>query len=142
MRSAAITAFSVTSFKTGPGDDVSLTGTVKAAGLGGDPYRDGSYAYYIGEKSSPTTPRVWARSCWPALKWRTLRTSTLARGDTVLVDAWFNSQQRARRIRPPGLLPLQMERPEQQRVLPLRPYLPQIRRADSTLYQAPTLARY
>jgi unsaturated rhamnogalacturonyl hydrolase len=26
-----------------------LSGVCKVAGLGGDPYRDGSYAYYIGE---------------------------------------------------------------------------------------------
>jgi unsaturated rhamnogalacturonyl hydrolase len=37
--------------KTGADGDVSLTDTVKAAGLGGDPYRDGTYAYYIGEKT-------------------------------------------------------------------------------------------
>ena len=36
--------------QTGPGNDVSLTDTVKAAGLGGNPYRDGTYEYYIGEK--------------------------------------------------------------------------------------------
>ena len=36
--------------QAGPGDDVSLTGTVKVGGLGGDPYRDGSYAYYLSEK--------------------------------------------------------------------------------------------
>ncbi len=29
---------------------VTLTGTVKAAGLGGTPYRSGSYEYYVGEK--------------------------------------------------------------------------------------------
>ncbi len=34
-----------------PEHDVSLTTTVKAAGLGGDPYRDGTFAYYIGEKT-------------------------------------------------------------------------------------------
>ena len=34
-----------------PEHDVSLINTVKAAGLGGDPYRDGTYAYYIGEKA-------------------------------------------------------------------------------------------
>lgn len=37
--------------KKGPGNDLSLADTVKAAGLGGDPYRDGTYAYYIGEKT-------------------------------------------------------------------------------------------
>ena len=43
--------------QTGPGDEVSLTGTVKGAGLGGDPYRDGSYAYYIGEKVVTNDPK-------------------------------------------------------------------------------------
>ena len=30
---------------------VTLTGTVKAAGLGGTPYRSGTYEYYVGEKT-------------------------------------------------------------------------------------------
>jgi unsaturated rhamnogalacturonyl hydrolase len=33
----------------GPDGAVSLTGTCRSAGLGGSPYRDGSYAYYISE---------------------------------------------------------------------------------------------
>ncbi len=34
-----------------PGDDghIDVVGTCRSAGLGGDPYRDGSYAYYVGE---------------------------------------------------------------------------------------------
>ncbi|MEW5870187.1 MAG: glycoside hydrolase family 88 protein [Chloroflexota bacterium] len=32
------------------GEQVNLTGICSVAGLGGDPYRDGSYEYYIGEK--------------------------------------------------------------------------------------------
>jgi rhamnogalacturonyl hydrolase YesR/pectin methylesterase-like acyl-CoA thioesterase len=43
--------------QTGPGDEVSLTWTVKGAGLGGDPYRDGSYAYYIGEAVGTNDPK-------------------------------------------------------------------------------------
>jgi unsaturated rhamnogalacturonyl hydrolase len=42
---------------TGPNGEVSLTGTVKSAGLGGNPYRDGSYAYYIGEKTVTNDPK-------------------------------------------------------------------------------------
>ena len=42
---------------TGPGGDVSLTGTVGAAGLGGDPYRDGTYEYYVGEKVVTNDPK-------------------------------------------------------------------------------------
>lgn len=43
--------------QTGPGGEVSLTGTVKGAGLGGHPYRDGTYAYYIGEKVVTNDPK-------------------------------------------------------------------------------------
>ncbi len=43
--------------KTGPGADVSLTDTVKSAGLSGAPYRDGTYAYYIGEKVVTNDPK-------------------------------------------------------------------------------------
>jgi pectin methylesterase-like acyl-CoA thioesterase len=43
--------------ETGPGNDVSLTGTVKVGGLGGDPYRDGSYAYYLSEKVVTNDPK-------------------------------------------------------------------------------------
>ncbi len=42
---------------TGPGGEVSLSGTVAGAGLGGHPYRDGSYAYYIGEKTDTNDPK-------------------------------------------------------------------------------------
>ena len=37
--------------QTDPHGKVSLTGTVKSAGLGGHPYRSGTYDYYIGEKA-------------------------------------------------------------------------------------------
>ncbi len=47
----------LTHFVQTQGDDVSLTGTVKASGLGGEPYRDGTYAYYIGEKVVTNDPK-------------------------------------------------------------------------------------
>ena len=40
-----------------PKADISLTTTVKAAGLGGEPYRDGTFAYYIGEKTVTNDPK-------------------------------------------------------------------------------------
>ena len=43
--------------QTGPDEEVSLTGTVKSAGLGGHPYRDGSYSYYIGERTVTNDPK-------------------------------------------------------------------------------------
>ena len=79
---------------TGPGDDVSLSGTVKASGLGGDPYRDGSYAYYIGEKVATNDPKGVGAFLLAASEMETAQNAKLGRGRTVLVDGWFNSQQR------------------------------------------------
>jgi unsaturated rhamnogalacturonyl hydrolase len=80
--------------QTGTGNDVSLTGTVKGAGLGGDPYRDGSYAYYIGEKVGTNDPKGVGALLMASTEMENSDNAKLARGDTVLLDAWFNSQKR------------------------------------------------
>jgi unsaturated rhamnogalacturonyl hydrolase len=80
--------------QTGPGDDVSLTGTVKGAGLGGDPYRDGTYAYYIGEKIITNDPKGVGAFLLASAEMDNAATAKLGRGKTVLLDAWFNSQMR------------------------------------------------
>lgn len=81
--------------ETGAGGNVSLTGTVKGAGLGGDPYRDGSYAYYVGEKVARNDPKGIGAFLLASTEMETARDAQLGRGDTVLLDAWFNSQTRA-----------------------------------------------
>src|SRR5580765_9011422 len=43
--------------KTDASGQVNLEGTVGGAGLGGNPYRDGSYQYYIGEKIVTNDPK-------------------------------------------------------------------------------------
>lgn len=43
--------------KVGADGSTELTGTVKGAGLGGDPYRDGSYEYYLSEKVIANDPK-------------------------------------------------------------------------------------
>ena len=80
--------------QTGQGDSVSLTGTVKVGGLGGDPYRDGSYAYYIGEKVVTDDPKGVGAFLLASMEMENAKSAKLGRGDTVLVDAWFNSQKR------------------------------------------------
>jgi unsaturated rhamnogalacturonyl hydrolase len=80
--------------KTGPGDDVSLTDTVKGAGLGGEPYRDGSYAYYIGEKTVTDDPKGVGAFLLASGEMENAQNAKLGRGETVLADGWFNSQQR------------------------------------------------
>jgi unsaturated rhamnogalacturonyl hydrolase len=77
------------------GDDVSLTDTVKASGLGGDPYRDGTYAYYIGEKIGTNDAKGVGAFLLASSEMETADNAKLGRGHNVLVDGWFNSQQRA-----------------------------------------------
>jgi len=79
--------------QTGPGDAVSLAGTVKAAGLGGDPYRDGSYAYYIGEKIVSNDPKGVGAFLLASVEIENRANVKLGLGKTVLLDAWFNSQK-------------------------------------------------
>jgi unsaturated rhamnogalacturonyl hydrolase len=80
--------------KTGQGDDVSLTDTVKAAGLGGEPYRDGSYAYYIGEKTVTNDPKGVGAFILASAEIEDAQDAKIGRGDRVIADGWFNSQQR------------------------------------------------
>ena len=73
---------------------VSLTGTVKGVGLGGDPYRDGSYGYYIGEKVVSDDPKGVGAFLLASTEMENADQTQIGRGQTVLMDAWFNSQTR------------------------------------------------
>lgn len=77
-----------------PESDVSLTGTVKVGGLGGDPYRDGTYAYYLSEKVVENDPKGVGSFIMAATEMENAQNVKLGRGDTVAVDGWFNSQKR------------------------------------------------
>ncbi|HUV68365.1 MAG TPA: glycoside hydrolase family 88 protein [Terracidiphilus sp.] len=80
--------------KVGPDGDVSLTGTVRVGGLGGEPYRDGSYAYYLSEKVVANDPKGVGAFIMAASEMDNAQNAKLGRGDTVLMDGWFNSQNR------------------------------------------------
>ena len=80
--------------KTGAGDSISLTGTVKSAGLGGNPYRDGSFPYYIGEQVVSDDPKGVGAFLLASTEMENARNAKIGRGQTVLLDAWFNSQKR------------------------------------------------
>ncbi len=123
--------------QTGPGDDVSLTSTVKGAGLGGDPYRDGSYAYYIGEKVAANDSKGVGAFLLASTEMENVENAKLGRGDTVLMDAWFNSQTKPDITGQSVSFPLQVERHGQQRLLAVRPHLQQLWCADEDpLYRA------
>jgi len=93
-----------------------LNGTVKVGGLGGKPYRSGSYEYYVGEKTqandskgigafllagsemeqAPTAElgREGASRLLVGSKDKLAVTDRPGARKTVLLDAWFNSQTR------------------------------------------------
>ena len=78
--------------------DGTLSGTVKVAGLGGTPYRSGTYEYYTGEAVGDNDAKgVGAYLLALSEITQRQRAGDLlrkAKGRTVLVDAWFNSQLR------------------------------------------------
>ena len=79
-------------------DGGTLTGTVQSAGLGGTPYRSGTYEYYIGEKVVENDAKgVGAYLMADSEMLQRARVGALAakgRGRTVLFDAHFNAQKR------------------------------------------------
>jgi unsaturated rhamnogalacturonyl hydrolase len=73
---------------------VELQGTVSVSGLGGDPYRDGSYAYYTGEKTAVNDPKGIGAFLLAAVECKQMTTSSEGKGKTVLLDYYFNNERR------------------------------------------------
>ncbi len=71
---------------------VNLKGTVSVAGLGGNPYRDGSYDYYLSEKVVTNDPKGVGAFLMASNEIEISRSLPLGRGKTVLLDSYFNSE--------------------------------------------------
>ena len=71
-----------------------LTGTVQAIGLGGSEHRDGSYAYYVSAPVVSNDPRGVGAFLLAAIEMEHASDAAAGRGDTVMLDAWYNSQTR------------------------------------------------
>jgi len=69
-----------------------LEGTVAVSGLGGTPYRDGSYEYYIGEKTRTNDPKGLGAAIQAAVEIEKAETLYSGRGKTVLLDDFFNHE--------------------------------------------------
>jgi unsaturated rhamnogalacturonyl hydrolase len=71
-----------------------LHGTVSVSGLGGNPYRDGSFAYYMGEPVIVNDPKGMGAFILAANEMEMLPNLNVAKGKTVLLDNYFNSEWR------------------------------------------------
>ncbi|RYZ16847.1 MAG: glycoside hydrolase family 88 protein, partial [Chitinophagaceae bacterium] len=69
-----------------------LKGTVAVSGLGGNPYRDGSFAYYMSEPVIVNDPKGVGAFINMANEMALLSTARPGTGKTVLLDYWFNNE--------------------------------------------------
>lgn len=77
-----------------PEGGVNLEGTVSVAGLGGDPYRDGSYAYYLSEKVVTNDPKGVGAYMLAANEMEQAAIPKTGKGVTVTIDNYFNNEFR------------------------------------------------
>ncbi len=71
-----------------------LYGTVKGSGLGGNPYRDGSFEYYMSEPVIKNDPKGMGAFLLASNEMELLPTVNKAKGKTVLLDGYFNSEKK------------------------------------------------
>jgi unsaturated rhamnogalacturonyl hydrolase len=71
-----------------------LLKTIGGAGLGGNPYRDGSYDYYVGERVVTNDPKGVGSFLLAAVEMETAVNASIGKGKTVLLDDFFNHEVR------------------------------------------------
>lgn len=69
-----------------------LKGTVSVAGLGGTPYRDGSYAYYLSEKVVTNDPKGVGAFLLASNEMELAAIPKTGKGKTVTLDYFFNNE--------------------------------------------------
>jgi len=80
--------------QTDASGQVHMTQIVGSAGLGGDPYRSGTYDYYVGEKVVSDDAKGIGAFLMASTEADRAKTVKLGLGDVAMVDAWYNSQTR------------------------------------------------
>lgn len=66
--------------------------TIGGAGLGGTPYRDGSFDYYTGEKIVTNDPKGLGALILASVEMENVPKASVGRGKTVILDDWFNHE--------------------------------------------------
>ncbi|MET0624011.1 MAG: glycoside hydrolase family 88 protein [Pyrinomonadaceae bacterium] len=74
------------------GGGVNFKGTVSVAGLGGNPYRDGSYEYYLSEKVVTNDAKGVGAFLMAAAEMEAAAEGRPGRGKTVMLDDYFNHE--------------------------------------------------
>ncbi|MES2849945.1 MAG: glycoside hydrolase family 88 protein [Bacteroidota bacterium] len=71
-----------------------LKGTVTVSGLGGKPYRDGSFEYYMSEPVITNDPKGIGAFIMCAAEIEQAALSKSGKGKKVVLDCWFNNEWR------------------------------------------------
>lgn len=80
-----------------PDGNLDWEGTVSVSGLGGNPYRDGSFDYYMSEKLRTNDVKGLGPAVMAAVELEHLGKGNFGKGKTVVLDDYFN-----REIKPDG----------------------------------------
>ncbi|MES2004913.1 MAG: glycoside hydrolase family 88 protein [Bacteroidota bacterium] len=80
--------------ETDASGQTNLKGTVSVSGLGGNPYRDGSYAYYMSEKVIVNDPKGVGAFLQASNEMELVKTLHTAKGKTLVLDDYFNSEKK------------------------------------------------
>ena len=80
--------------KTDANGQVNFEGTVSVGGLGANPYRDGSYEYYLSEKVVTNDPKGIGAFLLAANEMEISATQSIGKGKTVTLDSFFNNETR------------------------------------------------
>ena len=73
---------------------INLDGTVSVSGLGGDPYRDGSYEYYLREKVVRNDLKGVGAFIQMCVEIEMIPTRKQGKGKIVLLDGYFNHERK------------------------------------------------
>lgn len=73
-------------------EKVNLNGTVSVSGLGGKPYRDGSYEYYMSEKVVTNDPKGVGAFLLATNEMELAALPKFGLGKTVMLDSYFNNE--------------------------------------------------
>jgi unsaturated rhamnogalacturonyl hydrolase len=71
---------------------LNLLRTIGGAGLGGNPYRDGTFNYYVGERIVTNDPKGIGACLLASVEMEMAADASVGRGKTVVLDDYFNHE--------------------------------------------------